>query len=396
MENITELPITDKNRIKPKLKGSVYTNDIFINKKGEGYWVIGNLEQDTQFMLPAHQKGSFERVSALLDGNHTIADISRKAGIRESEIENIVRILRGKGLIEEDDSAPVRFNEVDNFSIKLINYNFRDIKDRKKSQRTAKILSNILVIAFALAVVLFFILNVNNGFSIFRKTSINHWLNYGNGSSNSWLGYLLINGGMILMFVFHEIGHVVAGIRCGVQPQNFSLVLYFGIIPMFYVKNKNIYSLKKQYILKVLFAGVFVNLLLCFVFLNLFLVTEYELYKILALSNLRIFLINLCPLSLSDGYFIFTVILRHPNLRYKLHQFWSKPSSIFKYNLIEVVYSLLSTLIMMGTMGIEIIWLLSLFPISSGLRNVLVILVLFLYYVGLHLLEKRKFKHLKV
>lgn len=93
---------------------------------------------------------------------------------------------------------------------------------------------------------MFFTLNIRDGFSVFRNTSIESWLSYGDGVSNNKLGYLLINFGMVFMFMLHEMGHILAGIRFGIQPQNLSFVLYFGLFPMFYVKNKNIYSLRRK------------------------------------------------------------------------------------------------------------------------------------------------------
>lgn len=392
---MADLLASDEKNLMPQLKDSVYMSDVLIDKKGEGYWIIGEMRKDTQFILPDYQKDVFDKICNLMDGEHTITEIAWEVGIPESEVEKIMGMLIGKGMIHGYEDAEIkRFNEVDNFSIKLINYYFKDIKDKEKSKSIGKIISKVGLCIFIVSLIMFFVLNIENGFSAFNNFELEEWLSYGNDNASDWLGYLLINFGMVFMFIFHELGHVVVGIRYGLQPRNVSFVLHFGFMPMFYVKNKNIYSLKRNQSIAVLSAGFYMNLILAFILFNIFLVTDNELFRILSLSNIRIILYNIWPFSMSDGYFILTILFRYPNLRYKFHQFLSKPAILMKYTSLEVVYSLVSLILLVVSMAIEIIWILSLLSLSSNLRNILLVLIIFVYFIALHFLEKRKFKNL--
>ncbi|BCJ93195.1 hypothetical protein acsn021_07640 [Anaerocolumna cellulosilytica] len=385
--------ILEQDEWKPHLKESVYTNDIYLNKEGKGNWVVGEYECDTQFTLPAYQKEAFDNVCTLLDGKHTIVEIADSTGIHSKEILSILQVLKSKGMLREKYSGTqTRFSEVDNLSIKLINYQFKNHLNSIKNRKIAAVLVKGMHIILLLSILVFVYLNIRNNFAAFNNTTLERWLSFGKSESNQWTGYLLINLGMVLMFVFHELGHVISGVHAGIQPEKFSFVLYLGFIPMFYVKNKNIYSLKKKDFLKVLLAGCYVNIILCIIFLDFYLFTGSEICKTLAMSNLRIFFINLWPLSLSDGYFIFSVLFRHPNLRYKFHYFIAKPKIIKKYNRMEVLYTFLSMFILVLTMSFEVTWFIGLFNISEQLKVVIVSAILCTYIIVLHFLNKRKFE----
>jgi hypothetical protein len=382
----------EQDEWRPHLKESIYMNDIFLNKEGKGNWVVGEFESDTQFTLPSYQKEAFDNVCSLLDGNHTIAEIVNETGIHNKEIQSILQVLKSKGMLREKYiGTKTRFSEVDNLSVKLLNYQFKNQLNSIKNQKIAVLLVKGIHLILLFSILAFIVLNIHNDFAVFSNAKLQDWLSFGKSEANQWTGYLLINLGMVLMFIFHELGHVIAGIKAGIQPEKFSFVLYLGFMPMFYVKNKNIYSLKKKNFLKVLLAGCYINIILCIIFLDFYIFTGSEICKTLAMSNLRIFFINLWPLSLSDGYFIFSVLFRHPNLRYKFHHFMAKPNIIKKYSRMEILYTLLSMLILVLTMSFEITWFVGLFPISDQMRVMVVFVILCVYITVLHFLNKRKF-----
>lgn len=62
----------------PKIKESIYFNDIFINKEGKGKIIVGIMEPDMHFMIPAEEQKKFESLIKLMDGTNSKIDIMEK------------------------------------------------------------------------------------------------------------------------------------------------------------------------------------------------------------------------------------------------------------------------------------------------------------------------------
>lgn len=372
---------------KPTIKNTVYTNDLFVKKSDKGSkWIIGDLDLDTHFLLPLEQKSLFDKICTHLNGEFTVSEISSKLKISESSVNQILSVLQSKGMLLGEDENISRFNEVDNLSFHVITHYFKKISENTK--KIANIISKILLLIF---IVNLLILILNFTFFYFGlNTHVLNWSILGESDMNNWLDYLIINVGMILMFFFHELGHVLQGINQNIQPEKFSFVLYLGVIPMFYIKNKNIYSLKRNAIIMILFAGIAMNLLLGLICINIFFFTGDNIFKLMALSNFRIILVNLFPLSLSDGYFIFSILTKRPNLRFKLHSFIANPTIIKTYTTYESFYVFITYFILIITMIVEIMWLLSLVHINGMLKITLAIWGMIVYLFVIHLVNKKK------
>lgn len=384
----------------PALKESIYINDIFKNKNADGKVVIGDLENDTFFLIPEKQEKAFNKVISLMDGVNSKTDIITKTGIGEKQLNKVLNKLTSMGFLKEgnenlsDSIKKSKYNEIESLSLKLINYKFKDIIDKEGTKRKADLIGKSINILFILTILILFLLNGLNGFGAFKDIQLSDWLSYKQtGKNNYWLAYILINVGMLIMFIFHESGHLIEGLRAKVQPSNITFVLYLGFVPMFYVKNKNIYSLKRKEIYKILFAGVKINLFLGLILLGIFGLTSNEICKILALSNFRLVVFNLCPLSLSDGYFILCILLRHPNLRLKLHKFISSPVSILKYNLIEVIYTMFAFITLICSVAVEMIWVIKLFDFTSEVSIIIFGLLMLFYVLSLHFINKKRLKN---
>lgn len=383
----------------PTLKDSIYINDIFKNRSANGKVIIGDLENDTFFLIPEKQENAFNKIISLMNGKNSKSDIIEKTGIGEEQLDKVLNKLVSMGFLKQDNKdladeiKEAKYNEVDSLSLKLVNYEFKNIINKEGVKRKADFIGKCSIIFLILTILILFLMNAITGFEGFKDIQISDWFSYKQtGENNYWLAYILINVGMLIMFVFHELGHLIEGLRAKIQPYNIAFVLYLGFIPMFYVKNKNIYSLKRKEIYKILFAGVKINLLLGLMLLGMFGLTSNEVCKVLALSNFRLVVFNLCPLSLSDGYFILCILLRHPNLRLKLHKFISEPSSILKYNLIEVIYTIFAFLTLMVSVAVEMIWIIKL--LDCTLKNSVIIFSLFmlLYIISLHFINKKRLK----
>lgn len=56
-------------------------------------------------------------------------------------------------------------------------------------------------------------LNIQGDFNLLDNISFEKVLSIGNSKSKVLVGYLLVNVGMVLMFFFHELGHVLLGLK---------------------------------------------------------------------------------------------------------------------------------------------------------------------------------------
>ncbi len=376
---------------KPKLKETIYFNDIFLDDQGKGKWIVGERDSDIHFLLTASQKDFFGEVCELFDGKHTIEEITFFLNVSIGKVLAVAKVLYEKSMLYDEAAFQhtIKFNEVDRYSISILKYSFPKVKNREKLMQKANTIFCLVSIFLLVNLLLFIGLIIRNKFGFFAEVSVEELFSVGNSEANMVLGYLAVNVGMVVMFVFHELGHVLLGLKNGIQPDKFSFVLFLGFIPMFYVKNKNIYTLTRRRLCYVLLAGVYFNLILAVLCINLYFLFENDLFKIFALSNIRIILVNLWPLSLSDGYYILSVWLKRPNMRMKLHYFIANPKIFFEYTRTEKIYVILAFFIMLFIIGMEFFWVLSLFNLPQDYKVFVTCLLIAIYIIFLYIVEKK-------
>lgn len=376
---------------KPVLKKTIYFNDLYLDVYGKGKWIIGDADTDIQFMISASQQEFFSKVFNMLDGKHSLEEIASIYNVDCRKVLSVVKILYEKAMLADKTppNSKKSFNEVDRYSIPIIKYKFKKVKNKEKVQSIAKSIYHLLNIIVIMNIVLFLFLNIQGDFNLLDNISFEKVLSIGNSKSKVLVGYLLVNVGMVLMFFFHELGHVLLGLKNGIQPDRFSFVLFLGFIPMFYVKNKNIYTLDRKGVGSVLLAGVYMNLLLTFACLNSYIIFENDFFKIMALSNIRIIIVNMWPLNLSDGYYIFSLLKKNPNMRMKMHYAIAEPKILFSLDSGERNYIIISVLVMVFMISIEFAGIISVLKVDKNYSNMVVLLFIASYMIFLHLLEKK-------
>ena len=68
---------------------------------------------------------------------------------------------------------------------------------------------------------------------------------------------------------------------------------------------------------------------------------------------------NLVPLSLTDGYFIFSILTRKPNLRYGFFKVWAHPKEIKNCSKGIIFIYILYALILIGFFNVEMVMFLN-------------------------------------
>ncbi|MDR2043401.1 MAG: M50 family metallopeptidase [Clostridium sp.] len=150
---------------------------------------------------------------------------------------------------------------------------------------------------------------------------------------------LLLTG---FCFLFHEFGHAVAAINHKVKIKTFSFGLYLGIIPTFYFSYYNLKIAPSKTKLKIVIAGVYVNLILSGLSYVLSAVPwnsaviSQVLYTF-AVLNFVMLIGNLFPTRLSDGYYITSLLFNKFDIRISFWQnifYFQREKSKLRFSLL--------------------------------------------------------------
>lgn len=134
---------------------------------------------------------------------------------------------------------------------------------------------------------------------------------------------------MILMFV-HELGHICAAGKYRLKNLKISVGVYF-IWPIFYVKLNQQVLLSREKRIVVSAGGLYFQLifnLLC-IGLNFFL--HHDLILLIINLNMALFLMNLVPVLILDGYWIYADLFGIENLNTKAKALYKIPMSRLSY-----------------------------------------------------------------
>lgn len=376
---------------KPKVRDDIYFNDLFCTGNS-GYYIVGSLNNESQVLINTDKISAFKNLLKVLNGENTLSELCKSGYGDMEELNKVIILCYNKGLFTESEKIE-KFNEAERLSVKLFRHNFKEFS------ASAHDICKRTVWAFRVLFLLVFVATVYSvltHLSCISNLTIRTVISLGGKKwINVILGYILIQLFTILMGILHEASHAVVSLKNDCQPNYISFVLYMGFMPMAYVMQKSIYSIKKEKILEILFAGVIMNFFLFMIFTDIFIYTNNNICRLLAVTNLRLALINLVPFSLTDGYFIFSILLKKPNLRMNFFRFLAYPKEIKKFDLkISICYIIyLATIII--CFNVEVVVLINV--ISSRLDRVFYLLLIPLNVIYLLLINKiNKKKFLKV
>lgn len=120
---------------------------------------------------------------------------------------------------------------------------------------------------------------------------------------------------ILFSLLFHEFAHILVGLYYKLPPSKFGISLYMNIVPMYYITTPGIYLIGRLARIKYYIAGIGANFVLFaffFMFGNIF---HNDAFFLIAILNIQLILVNLMPFSLTDGYFLMTILLKKINLR---------------------------------------------------------------------------------
>ena len=143
-----------------------------------------------------------------------------------------------------------------------------------------------------------------------------------------WFSYILIFYPIIiLILLFHEIGHASAAYFFKVKPRVIGFGFYF-IFPVFYTDVTEIWSLTRWQRIIVNLSGVFIQLLINVVFIfwiySTFDFDVIEIIRYVMILNIASIYINIIPFIKFDGYWVYSDLFKLPNLSHQSKAIWVK------------------------------------------------------------------------
>ena len=137
--------------------------------------------------------------------------------------------------------------------------------------------------------------------------------------SASLLTYILL----IIIILFHEIGHASSAMAFGKKPHHIGFGFY-SVFPVFYAEVTTIWTLSKSKRLIINLAGIYFQALIGTVLIVMVKIIDqnhfpflYELLFNLVVCNVLLIFVNLIPFFKFDGYWCYSDYFNLPNLSYQ-------------------------------------------------------------------------------
>lgn len=317
-----------------------------MQKDNQKVYIIGSISKDRYIKVYEKNLEIVMSVLKSFDGKSSMDQIDKmiKAKYGKSVDVNKIYLKAEKAGLICGSSGSNEKSELKALSLPVFSINIPTLNNRiKKIIRALWRIYVVLGIIIILIGVLVLIKNGSNSIlTMDRAISLN----------NSYLmGFVVTSLMMAPSLFMHEISHFAAAISSSLDPSKVSMNLYLGIIPIWYVKIPGIYTIKLHKRIMVLIAGVFTNFVIASAAL---IVTFYfkgsfgnDFLLKMGTANFFAALFSFNPFTLSDGYFIFTTLLKKPNLRFNVLNKIMKPSlKTNRLNFYDVIYILAGIIIL--------------------------------------------------
>ena len=274
---------------------------LMYNEK-DGKYLLGSKDKDRYVILTKEKGEYFLNLLNDMDGSRSDEQLSSKWKLSIETTQNIIAMFYKNGLLA---NSP----ENDNTEVKRLSKRLFRIGCNHLSQIPIRVAQRLIVCFFVVLVFLggfdlySLLVNLDSGFNLFKF-------------NDSYLLSLLISSLiMIPSFFVHELCHSIAALKNGLKPSNIDICLYLYLFPLFYVKINGLYTVKYKQRIMIMSAGMLGNVFLGFAGFALYSIFGNGIFLTIVLAQCNIILANLNPFSLSDGYYIITMLFRSENLR---------------------------------------------------------------------------------
>ncbi|MCX7654715.1 MAG: M50 family metallopeptidase [Fervidobacterium sp.] len=308
-------------------------------KKGNIMYCIGTIENDSFIIVPNEQVSLILRLLKLMNGKLSVSDIQKfaKENNMSIDIKSLITKLGRAGLIKNFNEH-YKFSELQLFSFSMLSIDISLFCNYiKKRGMFLTIILILMLIVTILYVTIFLPSRISFNF--------NNIIKYDNSYLKNIILSLIFT---IPCFLVHELGHIIFATRYGLTSNKLNIGLYYFVIPIVYVKIQGLYALPPFKRVRVLIAGIVFNFIFGLSCLFMWYIFEIEIFKTLFFVNIQIAFLNLTPFTFSDGYFIFSIVIGEPNLRYQYYKFLAGiVNKKFRYKLTfkQLIYIICSIVI---------------------------------------------------
>ena len=285
-------------------------NGIEVYKEDEDHVLIGNTILNQYIRLHTSNKECLEDLLMQYDGvndRKTIDEYCKKHNIMIN-LDVLEHQMQIRGMFESDKDETR--NEIESLGIKIFLFLFSE-KPHEKLQKFCKVISVIVFFLFFSSLIYLFI-----NFDLVTSFFDNELLKYRNSYSLGVVTTVICSYFILFM---HEAAHVVVGYSEGLSLHKVGLYLYMGFIPQWFVSFRGIWKARRFSKIKIYCAGITLNfliVLICCIISKFY--SNTDLLKSISVGSLFMGINSLFPFSLTDGYFLFSALLKRDNLRHDM------------------------------------------------------------------------------
>jgi len=343
-KNIKIPEALDPNTYRPKIFWDVSVTTLYEKKRGNEY-CIGSVERDAYIKASQSQLSKLWSCIYLMNGVLTISEIQSEMEIRKVSInvDLLVMKLLSIGLIDDENYIGKPFDEASRLTVPICSVNIKKLS--KLVQPFSYIIVIFILSLLGIGIILFSYLLLENRISIIELIKY----------KNSYIKGIFFSSLLTIpIFITHEFAHVIVAAKYKLYASKMNFALYFGFIPMAYVRIPGIYTLSRGKRIKIMSAGILWNITVGIALTVMSNILKIETLKVIALANFQIAFVNLSPLSLSDGYFLMCNLLKTSNLRMnflKTVALGQQGINKTRYSVITRLYTS-CTFIFMAVMGV--------------------------------------------
>lgn len=278
---------------------NIYQFNSFFNKE---LVFIGSKQNDATLKISKSMIPLMNLFIKIVDGTKSKSEI--KSILIDSgydvSAEDLLNIFANSGLLKDEKKR--ENNEIKIVGKKFIKIDFKPYSN--KYQNVFKFLVNtycvLLLISF---IALCWVLGTHNSIITVRECF---------DIRSAGIIAIVIN---VVFIIFHELGHITYALANNIIIDSFEVRLQWGVMPLIFVKYRNLYFIKPQIRLKLILSGIAIHLLFFIASLALALVTNNIIVKAILINNFYNIINNILPYQLTDGYFAVCTLLNKYNLR---------------------------------------------------------------------------------
>lgn len=280
-------------------------------------YIVGSKEKNSYFHVSYEQFHILQKIKDYVDKGVKSTEKIQNLLLADEKVKvdmnAIYHILDKNSLLEQSERNSTN-SEAEAVGLSLYNKDFH-FHPGSKVNSCSSVLKILIILSLAIGGLV-----IALDFDTIWSTLQVHKFTFNNSTLKGFLA-----GGAISFFVLvlHELAHILAAKNIGMEDAKFSIILYASFIPTYFTRYDGIELRPYKDRIRVLSAGLKVNLYLMVVSTSLLALpgmdaNYYDIISKFVIVNLQFIGINLSPFAMNDGYYIMLNFFGLPGIRMKM------------------------------------------------------------------------------